>query len=61
VIDASLGIPTGCAGKVRWQTAEMFGEAAMAKPWNDVGKAAMTGTHKTQEGASGWVRCSHWR
>jgi hypothetical protein len=30
VIESSLGIPTGCAGKLRWQTAGMFGEAALA-------------------------------
>jgi hypothetical protein len=46
VVDASLGVPTGCAGKLRWQTAGMFGEAAMAESWDDVGKAAMAGTHK---------------
>jgi hypothetical protein len=49
-------VPTGCAGKLRWQTGGMFGEAAMAEPWDGVGKAAMAGTHKAQEGASGWVR-----
>jgi hypothetical protein len=43
------------------RTAGMFGEAAMAKPWGGVGIAVTAGTHKTQEGASGWVRCSHWR
>jgi hypothetical protein len=46
VVDASLGVPTGCAGKLRWQIAGMFGEAAMAKSWDGVGKAAMAGTHK---------------
>jgi hypothetical protein len=35
----------------------MFDEAAMVEPWDGVGKAAMAGTHKAQEGASGWVRC----
>jgi hypothetical protein len=59
VVDASLGILTGCAGKLRWQTAGMFGEAVIAEPWDGVGKAVMAGTHKAQEGASGWVRCSH--
>jgi hypothetical protein len=53
VVDASLGVPTGCAGKLRWQTAGMFGEAAMAEPWDGVGKAAMAGTHKAQEGLLG--------
>jgi hypothetical protein len=41
VVESSLGIPTGCAGKLRWQTARMFGEAAMAETWDGVGKAAM--------------------
>jgi hypothetical protein len=41
VVESSLGVPTGCAGKLRWQTAEMFGEAAMAEPWDGVGEAAM--------------------
>jgi hypothetical protein len=61
VVESSLGIPTGCAGKLRWQTVWMFGEAAMAELLDGVGKAAMAGTHKAQEGASGWVRCSRWR
>jgi hypothetical protein len=61
VVESSLGIPTGCTGKLRWQTAGMFGEAAMAEQWDGVGKAAMARTHKAQEGASGWVQCSHWR
>jgi hypothetical protein len=52
VVESSLGVPTGCAGKLRWQTAEMFGEAVMVEPWDGVGKAAMAGTHKAQEGAS---------
>jgi hypothetical protein len=58
VVEPSLGIPTGCAGKLRWQTIGMFGEAAMAEPCDGVAKAAMAGTHKAQEGASRWVRCS---
>jgi hypothetical protein len=55
VVESSLGVPTGCVGKLRWQTAEMFGEDAMAEPWDGVEKAAMAGTHKAHEGASGWV------
>jgi hypothetical protein len=43
------------------RTTGMFGEVVMAKPWDDVGTTMMVGTHKAQEGASGWVRCSHWR
>jgi hypothetical protein len=53
VVESSLGIPTGCAGKLRWQTTGMFDEAAMAEPWDGVGKAAMAGTHKAQEGLLG--------
>jgi hypothetical protein len=40
--------------------ARMFGEVAMAKLWDGVGIVVMAGTHKAQERASGWVRCSHW-
>jgi hypothetical protein len=50
VVESSLDVPTGCAGKLRWQTAGMFGEAAMVEPWDGVGKAAMAGTHMAQEG-----------
>jgi hypothetical protein len=60
VVESSLGIPTGYVGKLRWQTTGMFDEAAMAEPWDGVGKAAMAGTHKAQEGASGRVRCSRY-
>ena len=41
MVESSLGVPTGCAGKLRWQTTGMFGEAAMAEPWDDVGEATM--------------------
>jgi hypothetical protein len=62
VVEFSLGIPTSCAGKLQWQNSGMFGEVAMAKPWDGVGTAAMAGTHKSQGGgASGWVSCSYWR
>jgi hypothetical protein len=37
------------------RTARMFGEAAMAEPWDGVDTTTMVGTHKAQEGASGWV------
>jgi hypothetical protein len=46
-------------GSCDGRTAGMFGEAAMAKPWGGVGTTVMIGTHVAQEGASGWVRCSH--
>jgi hypothetical protein len=48
-------------GSYDGKTARMFGEAMMGEPWDSVGTAEMAGTHKAQEGASGWVRCSHWR
>jgi hypothetical protein len=41
VVESSLSVPTGCAGKLRWQTAGMFGEAATTEPWDGVGEAAM--------------------
>jgi hypothetical protein len=41
VVESSLDVPIGYAGKLRWQTAGMFGEAAMAEPWDGVGEAAM--------------------
>jgi hypothetical protein len=46
-------------GSYNGRTAGMFGQATMAKPWDGVGTAATAGTQKGQEGASGWVRCSH--
>jgi hypothetical protein len=48
-------------GSCDGRTATMFSEAAMAEAWDGVGIATMAGTHKAQEGASEWVRCSHWR
>jgi hypothetical protein len=48
-------------GSYDGRTARMFSEAAMAEPSDCVGTAETAGTHKAQEGASGWVRCSHWR
>jgi hypothetical protein len=47
-------------GSCDGRTAGMLIEAAMAEPWDGVGIAAMARTYKAQEGASGWVRCSHW-
>jgi hypothetical protein len=38
-------------GSCDGRTAGMFSEAAMAEPWDGVGTAVMTGTHKAQEGA----------
>jgi hypothetical protein len=39
----------------------MFSEAAMAKLWDSMGIAEVARTHKAQDEAFGWVRCSHWR
>jgi hypothetical protein len=41
VVESSLGVPTGCAEKLRWQTARMFGDAVMDESWDGVGEAAM--------------------
>jgi hypothetical protein len=54
VVESSLGIPTGCAGKLRWQTARMFGEAAMVEPWDGVGKAAMAEPTRHKRGLLVW-------
>jgi hypothetical protein len=48
-------------GSYDGRTAGMLGEAVMAEPWDGVGIATLAGTYKAEEGASGWVRCSHWR
>jgi hypothetical protein len=56
VLTYQPAVRVSCDGR----TAGMFGEALMVEPWDGVGIAAMAGTHKAQEGASGWVRCSHW-
>jgi hypothetical protein len=48
-------------GSYDGRTAEMFSEAAMTEPWDGVGTVVIAGTHEAQEGASGWVRSSHWQ
>jgi hypothetical protein len=48
-------------GSCDGRSSGIFGEVAMAKPWDGVDTAVMAETHKAQEEASGWVRCSHWR
>jgi hypothetical protein len=53
VVESSLGVPTGCAGKLRCQTAGMFGEAAMAEPWDGVGKAALAELIRHKRGLLG--------
>jgi hypothetical protein len=42
-------------GSCEGRTTGIFGEAAMAEPWDGVDTTAIAGTHKTQEGVSGWV------
>jgi hypothetical protein len=55
-----LAYQTVVQGSCDGRTAGMFGEAAMAEPWDSVGTAVIARTHKAQDGASGSVRCSHW-
>jgi hypothetical protein len=40
-------------GSCDGRTTEMFGEAAMAEPWDSVGTAMTAGTHKAQDGLLG--------
>jgi hypothetical protein len=53
VVESSLGVPTGCAWKLRWQTVGMFSEAAMAEPWDGVGEAAMAEPTRHKRGLLG--------
>jgi hypothetical protein len=53
VLESSLGVPIGCAGKLRWQTVGMFGEATMAKPWGGIGEAAMAESIRHKRGLLG--------
>jgi hypothetical protein len=53
VVESSLGIPTGCAGKLRWQTARMFGDAAMVEPWDGVEEAMMAESIRHKRGLLG--------
>jgi hypothetical protein len=53
VVESSLGIPIGCAGKLRWQTAGMFSEAVMAEPWDGVEEAAMAEPTRHKRGLLG--------
>jgi hypothetical protein len=53
VVDASLGVPTGCAGKLRWQTAGKFSEAAIAESWDGVGEAVMVEPIRQKKGLLG--------
>jgi hypothetical protein len=53
MVEFSLGVPTGCAGKLRWQTAGMFGEAATAELWDGVGEVAMAEPIRHKRGLLG--------
>jgi hypothetical protein len=53
VVESSLGVPIGCAGKLRWQTAGMFREVAIAEPWDGVGEAAMAKPTRHKRGLLG--------
>jgi hypothetical protein len=53
VVGSSLVVPTGCAGKLRWQTAGMFGDAAIAEPWDGVGEAVMAEPIRHKRGLLG--------
>jgi hypothetical protein len=53
VVEFSLGIRTSCAGKLRWKTAGMFGEATMAEPWDGVGEAVMVEPIRHKRGLLG--------
>jgi hypothetical protein len=53
VVESSLGVPTGCVGKLRWQTTGMFGEAAMAELWDGVGEAVMAEPIRHKRGLLG--------
>jgi hypothetical protein len=53
VVESSLGVPTNCAGKLRWQTAGMFGDTAMAEPCDGVGEAAMAELKRHKRGLLG--------
>jgi hypothetical protein len=53
VVESSLGVPTGCAGKPQWQTAGMFGDAAMAEPWDGMGEAVMAKPIRHKRGLLG--------
>jgi hypothetical protein len=47
-------------GSYDGRTIGVFVEVVMAELLDSVARATMTRIHKAQEGASGWVRCSHW-
>jgi hypothetical protein len=42
-------------GSCDGRTTGMLGKVVMAEPWDGMGMTVMAGTHKAQEGTSGWV------
>jgi hypothetical protein len=53
VVESNLGVPTGCAGKLRWQTVGMFREVVMDEPGDGVGKAMMAEPIRHKRGLLG--------
>jgi hypothetical protein len=53
VVESSLDVPTGCVGKLRWQTIGIFDEATMAEPWDGVDEAAMAEPIRHKRGLLG--------
>jgi hypothetical protein len=53
VVESFLVVPTGCAGKLRWQTTRMFGDVVIAEPWDGVGEATMAEPIKHKRGLLG--------
>jgi hypothetical protein len=53
VVEASLGVPNDCVGKLRWQTAGMFSEATMAKPWDGAGEVVTAEPIRHKKGLLG--------
>jgi hypothetical protein len=53
VVESNLGVPIGCAGMLRWQTARTFGDAGMVELWDGVGEAMMAEPIRHKRGLLG--------
>jgi hypothetical protein len=53
VVESSLDVPIGYAGKLQWQTAGMFSDAAMTEPCDVVGEAVMAEPIRHERGLLG--------
>jgi hypothetical protein len=53
VVESSLSVSTGCAGKLRWQTTGIFGDAVMVEPWVGVGETARAKPMRHKRGLLG--------